>query len=126
MANILFTRELARRWEHRGVTANAVHPGWVASDFGRDGDMSRLAELTWPVIRRLAKTPEQGARTQVYVASAPELDGVTGGYWAKSAPATPSAAPESDTLRREIARPAGESATTTVLLEPVSISNVVG
>jgi NAD(P)-dependent dehydrogenase (short-subunit alcohol dehydrogenase family) len=96
LANISFTRELARRWEDRGVTANAVHPGWVASDFGRDGDMSRFAELTWPVIKRLASTPEQGARTQVYVASAPELDGVTGGYWAKSAPATPSAAAQDD------------------------------
>jgi len=96
LANILFTRELALRWEDRGVTANAVHPGWVASDFGRDGDMSRFAELTWPVIKRLASTPEQGARTQVYVASAPELDGVTGGYWAKSAPATPSAAAQDD------------------------------
>ena len=39
----------------------------------------------------MAKTPEQGARTQGYVASAPELEGVTGGYWAKSAPATSSA-----------------------------------
>jgi NAD(P)-dependent dehydrogenase (short-subunit alcohol dehydrogenase family) len=92
LANILFTRQLARRWDDRGITANAVHPGLVASDFGRDGDMSRLAGLVWPLIRPFANTPEQGARTQIYVASAPELDGVTGGYWAKSAPATPSAA----------------------------------
>jgi NAD(P)-dependent dehydrogenase (short-subunit alcohol dehydrogenase family) len=97
LANILFTRELARRWEDRGITANAVHPGLVASDFGRDGDMSRLAGLAWPLIRPFANTPEQGARTQIYVASAPELEGVTGGYWAKSAPATPSAAARDDT-----------------------------
>jgi hypothetical protein len=43
-----------------------------------------------------ALTPEQGARTQVYVASAPDLEGVTGGYWAKSAPATPSAAAQDE------------------------------
>jgi NAD(P)-dependent dehydrogenase (short-subunit alcohol dehydrogenase family) len=96
LANILFTRELARRWDDRGITANAVHPGWVASDFGRDGDMSRLAGLAWPLVRLFANTPEQGARTQVYVASAPELEGVTGGYWAKSAPVTPSAAAQDD------------------------------
>ena len=92
LANILFTRELARRWDESGITANAVHPGFVASDFGRGGDMGRFAGLAYPVIRVLARTPEEGARTQVYVASAPELEGVTGGYWAKSAPATPSPA----------------------------------
>ena len=96
LANILFTRELARRWNAVGITANAVHPGFVASDFGRGGDVSRLAELAYPMIRVMAKTPEQGARTQVYVASAPELEGVTGGYWANSAPATPSAAARDD------------------------------
>ena len=41
LANILFTRELARRWDDTGVTANAVHPGFVASSFGRDGDTGR-------------------------------------------------------------------------------------
>jgi len=96
LANILFTRELARRWDDHGITVNAVHPGFVASDFGRDGDMSRLAGLAYPLIRVFALTPEQGARTQVHVASAPEVEGVTGGYWAKSAPATPSAAAQDD------------------------------
>ncbi len=92
LANILFTRELARRWDAEGVTANAVHPGFVGSDFGRDGDLGRLTSLVYPLLRPFALSPEQGARTQVYVATARELDGVTGGYWAKSAPATPSAA----------------------------------
>ena len=96
LANILFTRELARRWDDHGIAVNAVHPGFVASDFGRDGDMSRLAGLAYPLIRVFALTPEQGARTQVHVASAPEVEGVTGGYWAKSAPATPSAAAQDD------------------------------
>jgi NAD(P)-dependent dehydrogenase (short-subunit alcohol dehydrogenase family) len=96
LANILFTRELARRWDDTGVTANAVHPGFVASSFGRDGDTGRLGALVFPLLKPFALNPEQGARTQVYVASAPELAGITGGYWVKSAPATPSAAAQDD------------------------------
>jgi NAD(P)-dependent dehydrogenase (short-subunit alcohol dehydrogenase family) len=96
LANILFTRELARRWDDTGITANAVHPGFVASRFGRDGDGGRFTELVFPMLRPFAHTPIDGARTQVYVASAPELTGITGGYWAKSAPATPSAAAQDD------------------------------
>jgi NAD(P)-dependent dehydrogenase (short-subunit alcohol dehydrogenase family) len=96
LANILFTRELARRWDGTGITANAVHPGFVASRFGRDGDYGRLSEIVFPLLRPFAHTPEDGARTQIYVAAAPELAGITGGYWAKSAPATPSAAAQDD------------------------------
>jgi NAD(P)-dependent dehydrogenase (short-subunit alcohol dehydrogenase family) len=96
LANILFTRELARRWADTGVTANAVHPGFVASSFGRDGDTGRFGALLFPLLKPFALSAEQGARTQVYVASAPELAGITGGYWVKSAPATPSAAAQDD------------------------------
>ena len=96
LANILFTRELARRWDDAGITANAVHPGFVASRFGRDGDTGWFTNLVFPLLRPFALNPEQGAQTQVYVASAPELAGITGGYWAKSAPATPSAAAQDD------------------------------
>ena len=96
LANILFTRELARRWDDTGVIANAVHPGFVASSFGRDGDTGRFGALLFPLLKPFALSPEQGARTQVYVASAPELAGITGGYWVKSAPATPSAAAQDD------------------------------
>lgn len=96
LANILYTRELARRWNDTGVTANAVHPGFVASRFGRDGDSGKLTGWVFPLLKPFALTPEQGAATQVYVASAPELAGITGGYWVKSAPATPSAAAQDD------------------------------
>jgi NAD(P)-dependent dehydrogenase (short-subunit alcohol dehydrogenase family) len=96
LANILFSRELARRWNDTGVTANAVHPGFVASSFGRDGDTGRLGALVFPLLKPFALSPEQGAQTQVYVASASELTDVTGGYWVKSAPATPSAAAQDD------------------------------
>jgi len=96
LANILFTRELARRWNDTGITANAVHPGFVASRFGRDGDTGGFTNAVFPLLRPFALNPEQGAQTQVYVASAPELAGITGGYWAKSAPATPCAAAQDD------------------------------
>ena len=96
LANILFTRELARRWDDTGITANAVHPGFVASRFGRDGDGGRFTDLVFPLLRPFAHTPVQGAQTQIYVASAPELAGITGGYWVKSAPASPSAAAQDD------------------------------
>jgi NAD(P)-dependent dehydrogenase (short-subunit alcohol dehydrogenase family) len=96
LANILFTRELARRWDGTGITANVVHPGFVASSFGRDGDTGRLGALFFPLTKAIALSPEQGAQTQVYVASAPELADITGGYWVKSAPATPSTAAQDD------------------------------
>jgi NAD(P)-dependent dehydrogenase (short-subunit alcohol dehydrogenase family) len=96
LANILFTRELARRWEATGVTANASHPGFVASRFGRDGDSGFLMGMLFPLVKPFALSPAQGAETQIYLASAPEVAGVTGGYWVKSAPATPSAAAQDD------------------------------
>jgi NAD(P)-dependent dehydrogenase (short-subunit alcohol dehydrogenase family) len=102
LANILFTRELARRGDANVVTANAVHPGFVASSFGRDGDTGRLGALVFPLLRPFALSPAQGAQTQVYVATAPELEGVTGGYWVKSAPATPSAAAQDDAAARRL------------------------
>ena len=96
LANILFTRELAKRWADTGVTANALHPGFVASSFGRDGDSGKLGSLVYPLLKPFALTPVQGSQTSVYVASAPELEGITGGYWAKSAPANPAAAARDD------------------------------
>src|SRR5713101_3161329 len=101
LANILFTRELARRWADTGVTANAVHPGFVASRLGRDGDSRGLGMVAFRLLKPFALTPAQGAQTSVYVASAPELEGVTGGYWGKSAPATPKTpALDDDAARR--------------------------
>jgi NAD(P)-dependent dehydrogenase (short-subunit alcohol dehydrogenase family) len=102
LANILFTRELARRWNDSGVTANAVHPGFVASGFGRDGDTGALGTFVMPLLKPFALSSERGAQTSIYVASAPELEGITGGYWVKSAPATPSAAAQDDDAARHL------------------------
>jgi NAD(P)-dependent dehydrogenase (short-subunit alcohol dehydrogenase family) len=80
LANILFTRELARRLAGTDVTANALHPGFVATRFARDGDTGTLGSLVMPLLRPFALSPVQGAQTSIYVASAPELEGVTGGF----------------------------------------------
>jgi len=102
LANILFTRELARRLDGTGVTANVVHPGFVASRFGRDGDLGMLGKVTMPLMRPFALNAEQGARTSVYVASDPALEGVTGTYWVRCAPVSPSDAALDDDAAREL------------------------
>jgi retinol dehydrogenase-12/retinol dehydrogenase-13 len=88
LANILFARELARRLDGTGVTANAVHPGLVASRFMRDGDAGRVGSLLMAVGRPFMLTPEQGARTTIHVASAPELESITGAYFVDCVPAS--------------------------------------
>lgn len=79
LCNQLFTAELARRLEGSGVSANAVHPGFVATSFGHVGGamggMVRLAQ------RLFGRTPERGADTVVWLASAPEVQGRSGGYY---------------------------------------------
>jgi NAD(P)-dependent dehydrogenase (short-subunit alcohol dehydrogenase family) len=96
LMNLLFTRELARRLDGTHVTVNAVHPGYVASRFGRDGDTGVLLNVGMILGRPFARTPKVGAETSVYVASSPELEGVSGRYFARSRPAQPAAAAEDD------------------------------
>jgi NAD(P)-dependent dehydrogenase (short-subunit alcohol dehydrogenase family) len=102
LANILFARELARRLDGTGVTANAVHPGFVASRFGRDGDLGTLGRIGMPLVRPFALSAEQGARTSIYVASDPAVDGVTGAYWVKCAPVAPSTVAQDDDDARRL------------------------
>jgi NAD(P)-dependent dehydrogenase (short-subunit alcohol dehydrogenase family) len=86
LANLLFTYELARRLEGTGVTVNALHPGFVRTGFFRE-----LGGWRGWVIRTsaalVALTPEQGARTVIYLASSPDVAKVTGRYFAKEKPA---------------------------------------
>ena len=92
LANILFTNELARRLAGSGVTANSLHPGTVATGFARDHDASGLLAFGVKVIKPFVLTPERGARTSVYLASSPEVEGVTGHYFIKCRARRPSAA----------------------------------
>lgn len=91
LANLLHVRELARRIPADRVTVNAVHPGAVRSRLGRDEEGSRLGELAWPLLGRFFLSPEQGARTSLWAATSPDLDGVTGRYFAKERIARPRA-----------------------------------
>ena len=85
LANILFTYELARRLEGTRVTANALHPGFVATGFGHNN--GGLVRLGMRVVQRFgARTPEKGAETSVYLASSPEVEGVTGKYFVDKHP----------------------------------------
>jgi NAD(P)-dependent dehydrogenase (short-subunit alcohol dehydrogenase family) len=85
LANVLFTYELARRLEGSGVTANALHPGVVRTAFGAE-DPGTLQRVLLPVVRPFLKTPEQGAATSIHLASTPELEHVSGQYFANSRP----------------------------------------
>lgn len=89
LANILFTDELARRLAGTGVTANALHPGFVRTRFFQDftGWVGFLMKVGASLA---AITPEEGARTSIHLASSPEVEGVTGQYFVKSRPARPS------------------------------------
>jgi NAD(P)-dependent dehydrogenase (short-subunit alcohol dehydrogenase family) len=87
LCNILFTRELARRWAGQGVTANCLHPGFVATRFG-DGSGGFLSSVV-RVAKAFAITPQKGAETIVYLASAPEVATTTGEYFYKCQPAHP-------------------------------------
>ena len=84
LANILFTAELARRIEGSGVTANCLHPGVVATGFGRNNGAVMGAVLA--VAKPFMRSPERGARTLVWLADSPDLDGVSGGYFADEKP----------------------------------------
>ncbi len=98
LANVLFTYELAKRLEGTAVTANALHPGFVQTRFltsfndaRRQGFKKTLAGLFLDTASRLiAISPERGARTSVYLASSPEVEGVSGRYFVKEKPVTSS------------------------------------
>jgi retinol dehydrogenase 12 len=91
LANILFTAELARRLDGAGVTANVLHPGFVASNFGKNN--GRLFGILIGLAQRVAAIgPEAGAETSVYLASSPEVAGVSGQYFEKCRAVKPSAA----------------------------------
>jgi NAD(P)-dependent dehydrogenase (short-subunit alcohol dehydrogenase family) len=110
LCNILFTRELARRLDRTGVTANCLHPGFVASHIGDNNET--LVSLGFAIAKRLfGISPERGAETSVYLATSPEVAGKSGGYYEKCALATPSARAYDDAaahrLWRESARITG-------------------
>ncbi|MGO9144119.1 MAG: SDR family oxidoreductase [Streptosporangiaceae bacterium] len=85
LANVMFTYELARRLEGTGVTATVCHPGVVRTGFGAEDQAAHMAVVI-RVARLFMKTPAQGAVTPIYLASSPEVEGVTGRYFANRKP----------------------------------------
>ena len=88
LCNVLFTRELARRLYGTGITANCLHPGFVATRFG-DQSGGLISHFVW-FAKFFAISPEKGAQTIVYLASSPDVAGMTGKYFDECRVATPS------------------------------------
>ena len=85
LAQILFTQELARRLEGTGVTVNACHPGVIRTNLGMGG-----TSVVVRFVRMFFKGPERGAETPIYLAASPEVEGITGKYFANKRVRVPS------------------------------------
>ena len=82
LANVLFTRELAHRVKDRGITVNCCHPGAVATNIGIDRDTG-FGKTVTRLLKPFFQTPEQGARTAIFLASDDSVSDVTGEYFYK-------------------------------------------
>jgi len=102
LANILFTRQPARREADTKITANAVHPGWVGSNFGREGDMGFLIGVAMLAGRPFAISSARGALTSIYLASSPYVEGITGQYFYKCQALAPSKAALDDAAAKRL------------------------
>jgi NAD(P)-dependent dehydrogenase (short-subunit alcohol dehydrogenase family) len=100
LANIMFTYELAERLKGTGVTATCMHPGAVNTRFGADstGPMTILFRLSKPFMR----TPEQGADTLIWLASSPEVEGLSGRYYSDRKPIEPKKIAQDPEARRRL------------------------
>jgi NAD(P)-dependent dehydrogenase (short-subunit alcohol dehydrogenase family) len=99
-ANVLFAKELARRLSGTRVIANALHPGVVMTNMVR----GRTPPISWivPLLRPFLVTPEDGAKTTIYLASAPEVEGVTGKYFVQCREAAADARTDDAALARAL------------------------
>ena len=101
LAIVLFTYELARRLQGTGVTANCLDPGFVATNIGQTG-ASLPVRLLIKLIGSFGTSPEKGAKTSIYLASSPEVEGVTGKYFVKSLPKRSAAISYDESLQRKL------------------------
>jgi NAD(P)-dependent dehydrogenase (short-subunit alcohol dehydrogenase family) len=96
LANILFTRALAKRLQGTAVTATCLHPGFVRTNFGANVTMPSWLKPIFRFAARFARTPEKGAETVVYLATSPQVQGASGGYYFNCKLTQPSAAAQDD------------------------------
>ena len=92
LANVLFTRELQRRYADQGLTSIAIHPGGVRTRLGADGDMRGLIGLGWRVLQIFLLSAKKGAAPVVDAAAEPAMREHGGGYFNRHKLAQPSAA----------------------------------
>jgi NAD(P)-dependent dehydrogenase (short-subunit alcohol dehydrogenase family) len=104
LANVLFAYELARRLEGTGVTSNCLHPGVVRSSFGQNngGVISFVFKSFYTLFTPFTKSNAQGAETSIYLASSPEVEGVTGRYYVDSNEAPSSLASHDEEAARRL------------------------
>ena len=88
LCNIWFAKEAARKFAGKGVTSNALHPGAVATGFGASGSL--VLRVGTKLAKPFLLSSEEGAQTSIYLASSPDVEGVTGQYFARRKIATPS------------------------------------
>jgi NAD(P)-dependent dehydrogenase (short-subunit alcohol dehydrogenase family) len=100
LANIYFTVELARRLQGTGVTANALHPGTIRSGFG--GEAKGAFRIGLKIAQPFMAGPARGAQTSVYLASSPEVDGVSGRYFNRRRARTPSKVARDEAAARRL------------------------
>ena len=101
LAVVLFTYELARRLQGTGVTANCLHPGFVATHFAQS-DAGPAVRLLVKAMGSFGTSPQEGAKTSIYLASSPEVEGVTGNYFVKSRPMRSAAISYDELLQRQL------------------------
>jgi NAD(P)-dependent dehydrogenase (short-subunit alcohol dehydrogenase family) len=102
LANVLFTRELARKLRGDRITANCLHPGVIRTRLGRE--MSGPIAIGWALVRPFFGSPKRGAATIVHLACDPDVEGATGGYFARSARKRPAPAALDDAAARRLWR----------------------
>ena len=102
LAMVLFSYELARRLQGTGVTANCLHPGFVATNIGQNGVGSVNRSIIKLIFTRVGISPEEGAKTSIYLASSPEIEGITGKYFVKSIPVRSAPISYDETLQRQL------------------------
>jgi NAD(P)-dependent dehydrogenase (short-subunit alcohol dehydrogenase family) len=102
LALVMFTYELARRLQGTDVTANCLHPGFVATNIGQSGIGPVGRAVVKFIFSGFGLRPEEGAKTPVYLATSPEVEGVTGKYFAKSIPKRSAPISYDESLQRQL------------------------